>query len=54
MVALKGIGKTTAEKVIEARELSPFLNMADLKERVDLPFRGDWENYNIDFSVEEK
>ena len=51
LVALKGIGSKTADNIIKARELSPFLNMTDLSERVELPFSAKWSAYNLIFDV---
>jgi hypothetical protein len=49
LINQKGIGSKTAEKIIEARELSPFINLYDLKERIDLPGLFEWEGYNVSF-----
>ena len=47
--ALKGIGKAATNKVIEYRELAPFINYTDLNERVPLGFGNSWEKFNLEF-----
>lgn len=49
IVDLEGIGYSTAKKVIELRELSPFANYSDLNERVPLAFGRDWKDFNLEF-----
>lgn len=52
LVELKGIGAKTADLIIEAREASPFQNITDLKDRIELKF-GDWDAFDISFKVPE-
>ena len=47
--SLKGIGRSTAKKVIELREVSPFVSFSDLEERVGLWGGRTWDSYNIKF-----
>ena len=46
---LKGVGKVATNKVIEYRELAPFINYTDLNERVPLGFGNSWEKFEIEF-----
>lgn len=49
LVDLDGIGKGTAKKVLEFREIAPFINYKDLNERVPLAFGRDWKDFYIKF-----
>lgn len=49
LIDLDGIGKGTAKKVVQFRELSPFANYSDLNERVPLAFGRDWKDFYIEF-----
>lgn len=49
IVALDGIGKGTAKKVIAYRESSAFVNYSDLNERIPLAFGRDWKDFNLEF-----
>jgi DNA uptake protein ComE-like DNA-binding protein len=49
IVALKGVGKSIANKIIEYREASPFVNYTDLTERVPLSFGNNWEKFELEF-----
>lgn len=46
---LKGVGKVATNKVIEYRELAPFINYTDLNERVPLGFGNSWEKFELEF-----
>jgi DNA uptake protein ComE-like DNA-binding protein len=46
---LEGIGGSTAKKVIDLREIAPFVNYSDLNERVALAFGRDWKDFNLEF-----
>lgn len=52
LVALNGIGKNIAKKVIELRELFPFSNHSELNERVPLAFGRNWSDYSLEFGEE--
>lgn len=47
--ALKGVGRATAEKVLNLREKGAFIDFQDLNERVELGFGRNWEDYPIEF-----
>jgi DNA uptake protein ComE-like DNA-binding protein len=49
IIDLDGIGAGTAKKVLQLREIAPFVNYADLNERVGLAFGRDWKDFNIVF-----
>ena len=51
IVALKGVGKSIANKVLEYREASPFVNYTDLTERVPLSFGNNWEKFELEFEA---
>ena len=53
LVALNGVAKATARKIIEMRESYPFQNYDDINERVPLPFGKDWTGFQLDFSTKE-
>jgi hypothetical protein len=46
---LKGIGKSTADRVVTLRESSPFIDYLDLNERVELAFGRKWEDFPVQF-----
>lgn len=50
LVALNGVAKATARKIIELREASGFIDYEDLNARVPLPFNKDWTAFDIDFN----
>ncbi len=50
LIALNGVAKSTASKIIELREQSGFIDYEDLNGRVPLPFGKDWTAFNVDFS----
>lgn len=52
IVALKGVGKNIANKIIEYREASPFVNYTDLTERVPLSFGNNWEKFELTFEAD--
>lgn len=47
--SLRGVGKSAANKVIEYRQLAPFINYTDLNERVPLGFGNSWEKFELEF-----
>jgi DNA uptake protein ComE-like DNA-binding protein len=47
LIALPRIGAKTADNIIKARNMSPFLSMSDLKERIEI--LGNWNTYQLDF-----
>lgn len=47
LIALPRIGAKTADNIIKARGMSPFLSMSDLKERIEI--MGQWNTYQLDF-----
>ena len=49
LVALNGVAKSTANKILELREQSGFIDYADLNARVPLPFGKDWTAFDISF-----
>jgi hypothetical protein len=49
IIDLDGIGAGTAKKVLQLREIAPFVNYADLNERIGLAFGRDWKDFNIVF-----
>ena len=49
LVALNGVGKATADKIISLREESGFIDYEDLDGRVPLPLGRDWTAFNISF-----
>ena len=49
ILALKGVGKSAASKIVEYRDYSPFVSYSDLTERVPLSFGNSWEKFQINF-----
>lgn len=47
--ALDGIGPKAATKVLEERAKKPFADIADLNDRVPLPFKAKWDKYDLAF-----
>ena len=49
LMALRGVAKATATKIIELREQSGFIDYDDLNARVPLPFSKNWTAFDISF-----
>jgi DNA uptake protein ComE-like DNA-binding protein len=49
LIDLNGVGKSTALKVIEARQEKEFSSYEDLNERVPLPLGKEWQIFQLDF-----
>lgn len=49
LIDLDGVGKATAQKIVDLRKEVPFLNYLDLQDRVHLSFGRKWTDYNIQF-----
>lgn len=53
LVELKGIGESTAKKIIKFREEKPFVSTKDLEKRIPLKHL-DWSDYDFNFGGESK
>lgn len=49
LVALNGVGRKTAERIIEYREASAFIDYQDLEARIPLPLGREWTSFDISF-----
>ena len=49
LTGLNGVGKATADKVLELRELSGFTDYEDLNSRVPLAMGKDWTAFEVSF-----
>jgi transcriptional accessory protein Tex/SPT6 len=46
---INGVGSSLAKKIIDMRSKSPFVDYADLEDRVPLGFGKVWTDFNINF-----
>lgn len=49
LLALNGVSKSTANKIMNLRDASGFIDYVDLNGRCPLPFGKDWSAFNIEF-----
>jgi hypothetical protein len=54
LIALNGVAKATADKIITLRKAHPFTSYEDINERVPLPFGKDWTAFQIDFTSKDE